>query len=109
CAASRAVVAIPLACRALSEFCLIIDAICSSDAEVSSNEEACSDAPAAICWLESHTWCDAAAICEAPAVRPDTMRLSRLVNPRETRIASDTDNRIEPRAIPMNVADTVRI
>ena len=62
--------AVVLVCLALSAFCLVIEAISSSEEETSSRLEACSLAPSAIDWLLWATWLEAEAICSAPWVKP---------------------------------------
>ena len=56
--------------------------ISSRDEEVSSSDEACSEAPSARCWLDAETCEEAEATCSAPSFRPATIRLMGRVMPR---------------------------
>ena len=58
---------IALAWLALSAFCFVIEAISSREEEVSSRDDACSDAPSARDWLAVEIWF--AAAVTSPAVR----------------------------------------
>ncbi len=56
--------------------------ISSRDEEVSSSDDACSDAPSARGWLDEATWEEAEATCSAPSFSPATTRLMGRVMPR---------------------------
>ncbi len=55
-----------LACRAWSAFCCVMEANSSREAEVSSMEAACSEAPSARDWLVAETWAAAEEISSEP-------------------------------------------
>ncbi len=68
----------------LAAFWRVIEVISSAEAEVSSSDEACSDAPCASVWLAEATWVDPEAICSAPSERLRVMSRSCAVRPRTT-------------------------
>ena len=65
-----------------SAFLRVMDVISSLDAEVSSSDAACSEAPCASDWLEEATCEEALAICSAPSESSVTVFRSDRFRPR---------------------------
>src|SRR5579864_3591140 len=66
----------PAADCEFSAFLRVMEVISSLDAEVSSSDAACSEAPCASPWLEEATCEDALVICSAPSASSLTVRCS---------------------------------
>ncbi len=81
-AAVRACRASSLALVAFSAFRLVMPAISSRDALVSSRDAACSLAPCASDWLEEETWVAAVVTWVAPSPRVEAIASRRLVTVR---------------------------
>src|SRR5690606_20731688 len=80
--------AIVRACSALLAFWLVIDDICSRDADVSSRDAACSLLPSANSWLAWATCWEALERCSLPTLNPSATPFSPAVTLLRTQTAT---------------------